>query len=758
MLAVRHGEVAGNVMQTIDDINITAALATEREEHYTALRAAMEYERRRSELRYYWFFIAAWQEFEPSIELENNWHIAYLCDICQAEIERIKRQDHKTRDYIINIVPRSLKSTIFNVFLPAWCWGPYHMPYLKFICNSHNKDLSIKYNLDCRRLIETPWYQGHWGGEFAVTTDQNTKAWFENDRRGMRKATSTGSGIYGVGADVIINDDPQDPETAESEAERETVTRHYGQTLYTRINNQRLGVRFNIQQRLHEDDLTGHLLKNNPKQYYHICIPGEESDEIRPVELHKYYKDGLFFPARFSHEQLAIARLPTNLGEYGYASQILQRPSPPEGGTFKRAWWRFWQFPGQQLTPPQFKDATGTLIPAQVFELPLTLERVVDSWDTALDGLATSDDVVGEKWAKKGANKYLLDIRHGKFDYPETKRLVVDLFKSNTLTTNCLIERSSNGPAVAADLREEIPGIITLTTGRRSKADRVKMSDTVPYQAQAQAGNIFLPHPENAPWVMAFIEEHANFPKVSQDGRVDAAQQAINYLTTKKHIWPYFQPSSVDYMVDFRMAWNNYMHYGAVVISKDLRISVLAAAYIKHENRLYVYGELLMPQTAVSNVAERMVLGMNFKDRMVHGIYGNPAMFSDTNRSQAATLNNEIRSACIKHGSKRIASVVESQNYDKIGMLARVNLMFSRKEILVHSSCQQASRQFSSWVLEDGRPSEDNFELCECLCLIASAVNKVMPKLGKKKTDDPHYKRVKPKEDPRKKANSWQMA
>ena len=190
---------------------------------------------------YYEFFNIAWEVLEPTTALIPNWHIKYLCDLLQCEIERIANDKPKDRDIIINVPPRSLKSSIATVFLNAWAWIKY--PQLKFITASYSEKLAVQHSVATRRLIESEWYREHFGYSFKLTSDQNVKSWFENDKTGMRKAVGVGSGITGSGGDVIIADDPINPDLAMSEVERKNCIEWYNQTLYSRLNNQAIGLK-----------------------------------------------------------------------------------------------------------------------------------------------------------------------------------------------------------------------------------------------------------------------------------------------------------------------------------------------------------------------------------------------------------------------------------------------------------------------------------------------------------------------------------
>lgn len=735
-------------------LNYSRILEASRAEREELLECLMEEEKRACEKSYYEFIRVAWWIMEPETPFIDNWHIKYLCDLLQYEIERIAKREPKYRDYIVNIPPRSMKSIICTVQLCPWAWINY--PHIKFINNSHNKELSTKHCLESRRIIDSEWYQMYWGDRYKLSSDQNVKGWFENDHGGMRKATSTGAGIYGAGADIITNDDPQDPEKSESDTERETVKRHYGGTLYSRLNDQEVGLRINIQQRLHEDDLTGHLMALNPERYTHVCIPAVVTDDVSPRELRKFYnKDGLFFPKRFPWHVLEAIKLPSNLGSTGYACQYLQSPSPPEGGTFKRYWWRFWRYPGMELPPVMQKNEKGDTVKCHCIELPTKFEKVIDSWDTALDGEITRDDVAGGKWGKVNANKFLLNQLKGKYDYVETKKAVLKLYRENVATSAVVIEKSSNGPAVKADLQGEIPGIITKATGKLSKEDRAKISDTVPYAAQVEAGNVYLPHPHIAPWVQDFIDEHAKFPKSAQDAQVDQATQAINHLTTAKYIWNYYLPMDGRHFRAFDINWRHYINIGAIHLSKSLKMTVLTALWSRIDRKLYIYGELILKNAPVDRVAYAMFRGMQMMTRKTHRIVGNELMFDLDKRSTANLLQAEFRRVCKAQKIYRYPNIRQPYLYDRNGSINLCNLMFSRDEIIVHSMCQSASKQISGWCEENGKPVEDGFELCECLTMMVSELNRMEKiKFAPPPVDGYRPIKEKPKENP----EAWQMA
>ena len=88
---------------------------------------------------------------------------------------------------------------------------------------------------------------------------------------GSRYATSIGGTLTGRGADLIIVDDPLKAEEAMSEPARKRVIDWYAGTLVSRLNDKEMGPIVVIMQRLHENDLAGHLLEQ--KGWIHLDLP-----------------------------------------------------------------------------------------------------------------------------------------------------------------------------------------------------------------------------------------------------------------------------------------------------------------------------------------------------------------------------------------------------------------------------------------------------------------------------------------------------
>ena len=194
------------------------------------------------------FIAKAFQLVSPSGTYLHNWHIEaiadYLTQCYRGDINRL----------IINLPPRNLKSICASVLFPAWVLG--QDPTRQIICVSYSAELSGKLARDCRAVIESPWYKRM----FPRTRLLRNKEYdLETTQKGKRYATSVGGSITGLGADIIIIDDPMKPEDSQSETIRKKINEWYDGTLYSRLNDKANGVIILIMQRLHVDDLVSHV-------------------------------------------------------------------------------------------------------------------------------------------------------------------------------------------------------------------------------------------------------------------------------------------------------------------------------------------------------------------------------------------------------------------------------------------------------------------------------------------------------------------
>ena len=143
--------------------------------------------------------------------------------------------------------------------------------------------MSIRDSVKCRRLIESPWYQERWGDRFALTSDQNTKGRFDNNRSGYRLSTSVGGAATGEGGDRIVCDDPHNVNEVESDSVRKTTIDWFDVVMSTRVNDPKTAAKVVVMQRCHQQDLSGHLLEQGG--WEHLCLPAEYEGSQRVTSI-----------------------------------------------------------------------------------------------------------------------------------------------------------------------------------------------------------------------------------------------------------------------------------------------------------------------------------------------------------------------------------------------------------------------------------------------------------------------------------------
>ena len=292
----------------------------------------------------YTFLVNGWRYIDPA-PFAHGWPIEAVAEHLQAVV------DGDIKRLIINIPPRCSKSSITSVAFPAFTWAQSRVsdtsgPGVQFLHASYSQILTLRDSTKCRRLIESLWYQSLWGDRFHLMADQNTKSRFDNDKGGSRLSTSVGSSLTGEGGNIIVVDDPNAAQEAHSEATIATTIEWWDGALSTRLNNAKTGAFVVIQQRLGEEDLTGHILSKDVGRWTHLCLPMRYEPE-RSFVTSIGWKDPrkepgeLLWPERFGEAE--VDELEAKMGPWTAAGQLQQRPEPKGGGVIKREWWQLWE-------------------------------------------------------------------------------------------------------------------------------------------------------------------------------------------------------------------------------------------------------------------------------------------------------------------------------------------------------------------------------------------------------------------------------
>jgi len=393
-----------------------------------------------------------------------------------------------------------MKSITAAVALPAWAWT--NDPAKRFLFASYAGSLSIRDSVKCRRLIDSRWYQEHFGDTFKLTSDQNQKQRFENNKTGMRIATSVDGALTGEGGDIIVIDDPHNVREAESSTVREGVLDWWDQAMQTRLNDPKTGAFIIIMQRVHEVDLTGHILSNS-NDWDHLCLPARYEEEHPSVSYSRIgfedprTKEGeLLWPDRI--DEKTLSDLEQSLGSYAAAGQLQQRPMPKGGTILREAWWRPWE----------------------KAELP-EIEYVIQSWDTAYSTKEKSSYSARTTWGvfqqNNQWNALVLDCWFDRVSYPDLRREAQDaynLYEPDAV----LIEKKASGQSLLQDLR--MAGVPVLAYS----PDRDKEARAHAASALLEDGRIW--YPADKKWAKDLINICSAFPAGENDDIVDTCTQA----------------------------------------------------------------------------------------------------------------------------------------------------------------------------------------------------------------------------------------
>jgi predicted phage terminase large subunit-like protein len=448
------------------------------------------------------FVKKAWRVIHPTRPLVWSWHYDLLCEYLTAVKQR------KVTRLIINVPPRTAKSTIATICFPSWVW--VSDPSQSFLSASYSLDLSTEHSVMRRSLLQSGWYRRMWGDRFSLSGARNQVAQFMNDRRGQMIATSIGGTTQGRGCDIAIVDDPVSPDQALSDAERRTANNWIDNTLRSRLNDPSTGAIVLVMQRLHELDPTGYLLEQEPRVWTHLRIPleAEETETWRfPISGIVIQRDagGILMSRRFPEatvEELKRHRL-------RWAGQYQQRPSPMGGNMIKRKEVRY--YGGMDATTGQPDES-----------LPATFDMKIISVDAAFKDLATSDYVAIGVIGVKGRKRYVLNVVNKHLDAAATEAEIRRQRDVHRPVCAVLVEDKANGPAVVQRLRMNLPGVVAINP-QGGKVARMFAA-----AAEWQAGDWLVDR--NAAWTDPLVEQLTMFPNAAHDDMADMMTQASAWL------------------------------------------------------------------------------------------------------------------------------------------------------------------------------------------------------------------------------------
>lgn len=443
------------------------------------------------------FGYLAWPLIEPAQAYVDNWHTEEVC----KHVEACYRGTHP--EMLINVPPGTGKSVWCSVFADAWAWtwNPgFRMGNWSFADKNIRRDGNKVF-----ALVTSEWYRERWPDVVLDKGKACAAGEFWTTAGGLRYSSTVHGQGTGYHFHVRKFDDPIKPADTMGSAmatklEIDFVNQVWWDgTISTRVLDPSCPRFLGIMQRLHEDDLVGYLERKAPG-VVKLSLPMrfEASRKcVTPIGGDRRTVEGeLLFAERFPEQY--VANLERQLGIYARA-QLQQDPCDPEGSVFKAAHMRRWK------------------------ELPKFTSLIL-SVDCTFKKAAGSDQVSLQVWGTDGRDFYLVENVTDQMSFVDTVRNARALVSRFEYISAKLIEDTANGPAVIEVLSQAWNGVIPVTP----EGGKVARANSTSHLWQA--GNVYLPEDDYAPWVPGYVAELLAFPRGRFDDQVDATTQALIYL------------------------------------------------------------------------------------------------------------------------------------------------------------------------------------------------------------------------------------
>lgn len=438
------------------------------------------------------FVRKTFETLNPGVRLHWSPYLDYLCaklhDLAMGRIKRL----------IIMMPPRHLKSCCANVALTAFFLG--HFPQKDIMSVSYSGDLAKGFGEDVRKVMLSDWYRKAFDTRLASVRAPASA--LRTTAGGVRRATSIDGTATGVGADLLIFDDPQKPGEILSEAVRNNTNHAYENTFLSRRNDPNSCGVLVIMQRLHEEDFIGHVMAlETGWEVVRLPAIAEDDEEVTYTsalgeKVYQRAEGEPLNPSRISLEELA--NIQSASGEAVWAAQYQQRPTPAGGGLIKLAWFR------------RYRDA------------PLRFTQIIQSWDTASSIAQWSCYSVCTTWGVDGQDIYLLDVYRERLLFPDLRREICRLAE-RWKATEVIIEDAASGQQILQDLSHTG---FHLARGVKPMGD--KQTRMANQTALIESGRVLIP--DEAPWLAEFLHELVMFPNGRYDDQVDSTSQGLAQL------------------------------------------------------------------------------------------------------------------------------------------------------------------------------------------------------------------------------------
>ena len=431
-----------------------------------------------------------------------NWHHRKLCLIMEKvyslELTRV----------VINMPPRYSKTEIVIILFIAWCFAKDGE--CAFLHASYSNTLASKNSTSVQRIVKNELFQKIWPTQ--INKEEHGKTLWSLKSGGSVYAVNSGGAVTGFGAGItaqkkfkgaLLIDDPMKPDDDKFELKRKTINTNFDETMVSRINSKDTPIII-IMQRLHEEDLAGHVLngRSTAGKFTHFSFPALKESEPSKIDPRK--EGEALWPLKHSIKQLE--EIKKNNPKY-FAGQMEQRPAPEEGLIWKKSWIRRYS-----VMPESFNVGTYISVDLNMTE-------------------GGGSNAVMSKYGVNDGSIFLIDQLVGKWGFVDAekrlKHFTRPLKESHGPYTGIAIEAHANGHAMISSLVSQGHyGIIPI------KVDRSKEYRLNEVSLLYNAGNIYYPESIIAPWIEMHIAEMSVFPNGKNDDRVDAETQFLKFYQT----------------------------------------------------------------------------------------------------------------------------------------------------------------------------------------------------------------------------------
>ena len=477
-----------------------------------------EQERDRLLADYSYFYQEAWKQVDDNY-LIFSWHQQLMCDYLQG-----LNEGEVIRDLIINLPPGCGKSINSSVIWPAWCWA--RNPNERIMACSYDEELVKKQAIDCKKLIQSEWYQAYFGDMVQINPKVDTQKFFEikspsgGGGGGWRFSTTPRGKATGRHPSIIVVDDPLNVKQAERANEREYVTDWWERTMSSRgagkgLNRRRLI----LMQRLHQKDLSGHVLaQDTSKRWTHLILPMEFEPEMKAPDIGfgedpRKEAGELLWPDMFDDDAVSEGKRALGPDAPG---QYQQRPVAKGGGMFR---------------VDRIEAITEDLVPWG------EVRKVKRAWDkaaTAGGGCYTAGVLMA--YAPKLEKIYILDAVRGQWDVNEVEdrialhcRMDTNRFKKmDRVHYETVFEQEPGASGVQA-ARETL----RRNRGKMIRAIKASAKKITRYQPFANSVYAYECNIVEGAWNYDFLEELSLIPRSEYKDQADSASLAYFELVNK---------------------------------------------------------------------------------------------------------------------------------------------------------------------------------------------------------------------------------